>query len=52
MDRYAEGVDLRAQRRICSNVPDDLANTTKEPGIIQNGLADSDAISAELPSIA
>jgi hypothetical protein len=36
-------------------VPDQelhLANTTKEPGIIQNWLADSDAISTELPSIA
>jgi hypothetical protein len=52
MDRYAGGVDLRAQRRICSNVPDDRANTIKEPGIIQNRLADSDAVSTELPSIA
>jgi hypothetical protein len=52
MNRYAKGVDLLAQRRICSNVSDDLANTTKEVGIIQNWLADGDAISTELPSIA
>jgi hypothetical protein len=51
MDRNPR-IDLRAQRGFRPYLASDLANTPKKTRIIQNWLADTDAVLTQLPSIA
>jgi hypothetical protein len=49
---YSQRIDLSAQGRMRAHVPDHIARTRKQPGIVQYRLAHSDAVLTQLSSIA
>jgi hypothetical protein len=44
VDGHSQGVDLLAQGRMRTRIPDDLAHARKQPGIIQHRLAHANAV--------